>query len=1053
RPIGFLYFSSWERGQEHMGMYGRGEAMIWYEGSAGVEGLENDKAAQQLEIDAKTLMEAIEKCFGGNTETKKVQKTLLKQQFENFFGSSSEGLDQIHDRLQKLVSQLEIHRVSLEDKSLDDLFNSLKIYESEVKHSSSIETDSHNLAFVSSTSTDSTTNSVSAAVNVSVVGTKLSASTLPNVDSLSNDIIYSFFASQSSSPQLDNEDLKQIDVDDLEEMDLKCHMAINLGANGPTSRGFDMAKVECYNCHRNGHFTRECRSPKDSRRTAVAEPQRRNVPLKEEMEKEEEEIIKSINETPAQKATKRRRLREQAKEAGDLKKQLEGMKYDEILPIFQAKFDANMRFLFKSREEMEAEDQEIIKSINETPAHKAAKRRKPSEEAQEAEDLTKRLEIIIVIDNKPRYKIIRADDTHQLYISFTTLLKNFDREDLKTLWRIVRYRFSTSKPTNFLDVYLLLTLKTMFKEPDGQDAIWRNQKSVHGLVLVKRWKLLTSCGVHVITLSIVQLFLLVERRNPLLRFTLEQLLNVARLQVEEESEMSLELLRQLDTTYPRSLNTTYPTFYPIQRIRIASELRPYHFTYPERELTIEEMLYKFNEEEKHEHEEMRTFFYDFQTTNEILFKERNNSLIELRFRARLEEACTITMNERCSAVLLNKLSLKEKDPRSFTIPCDIGQIHINNALVDLGASISLMPYTMYEKLGLGEQKATRMSLERANRSIQYPREIIENVLIKVDKFVLLIDFIILDMPEDSRVPIILGRPFLATARGMIDVFNKKITLRVGDDEVIFNVDQSIKRTPIEDDECYGIDDLNDTINAEAKELLVNDEPDLFLSRGLEKLIDQSDLEECEPFKCNNNNDSYKSIRRITCINTPYSVVQKTTEPFKLEREHLYSASANEIEEKKPELKDLRNHLEYAYLILPYSNRTRRSRKDNIHLSLWDFFLPNNAFWVMQPSSYFSKMHDSHFDDMVKDFMEVFMDDFLVFGQRIEGKFKPIYYANKTLNNAQEHYTTTEKELLAVVFSFDKFRPYLVLSKTIIYTNHSALKYLSSKQDAKPRLIR
>nr|GEY59241.1 hypothetical protein [Tanacetum cinerariifolium] len=127
--------------------------------------------------------------------------------------------------------------------------------------------------------------------------------------------------------------------------------------------------------------------------------------------------------------------------------------------------------------------------------------------------------------------------------TFTTLLKNFHREDLETLWRIVRDRFSTSKPTNFLDDYLLLTLKTMFGELNEQDAIWRNQKSVHGLTLVKRWKLLTSCGVHVIILSTVQLFLLVERRYPLSRFTLEQLVNVARLQVEEESEKSLELLR------------------------------------------------------------------------------------------------------------------------------------------------------------------------------------------------------------------------------------------------------------------------------------------------------------------------------------------------------------------------------------------------------------------------------------------------------------------------------------------------------------------------------
>nr|GEZ49198.1 hypothetical protein [Tanacetum cinerariifolium] len=186
----------------------------------------------------------------------------------------------------------------------------------------------------------------------------------------------------------------------------------------------------------------------------------------------------------------------------------------------------------------------------------------------EADDLGKRLEIvqdedddvfveatplaqkvlvvdyqIIVIDNKPKYTIIRADDTHQFYISFTTLLKNFDREDLETLWKIVRDRFSISKPTKFSDEYLLLTLKTMFEEPDRQDAIWRNQKSVHGLALVKRWKLLTSCGVHVIILSTIQFFLLVERRYLLSRFTLEQLVNVARLQVEEESVMSLELLR------------------------------------------------------------------------------------------------------------------------------------------------------------------------------------------------------------------------------------------------------------------------------------------------------------------------------------------------------------------------------------------------------------------------------------------------------------------------------------------------------------------------------
>nr|GEV48255.1 retrovirus-related Pol polyprotein from transposon TNT 1-94 [Tanacetum cinerariifolium] len=182
----------------------------------------------------------------------------------------------------------------LKEQSLDDLFNSLKIYEAEVKHSSSTGTTTQNLAFVSSSNTDNTTDSVSTAASVSVVCAKMLVSSLPNVDSLSNAVIYSVFASQSSSPQLDNEDLKQIDVDDLEEIDLRWQMAIltmqakrflqktgiNLGANGPTSMGFDMSKVECYNCHRKGHFARECRSPKDSRRNGVVEPQRRTVPVK-----------------------------------------------------------------------------------------------------------------------------------------------------------------------------------------------------------------------------------------------------------------------------------------------------------------------------------------------------------------------------------------------------------------------------------------------------------------------------------------------------------------------------------------------------------------------------------------------------------------------------------------------------------------------------------------------------------------------------------------------------------------------------------------------------
>nr|GFB11636.1 ribonuclease H-like domain-containing protein [Tanacetum cinerariifolium] len=144
--------------------------------------------------DAKTLMEAIEKRFGGNTETKKVQKTLLKQQYENFSGSSTESLDQIHDRLQKLISQLEILGVSL---SQEDINMNIKIYEAEVKSSSSASNSTQNIAFVSSSNTGSTNEPVSAALSVFAVCAKMLVSSLPNIN-----------------------------ADDLEEMDLKWQMAM-----------------------------------------------------------------------------------------------------------------------------------------------------------------------------------------------------------------------------------------------------------------------------------------------------------------------------------------------------------------------------------------------------------------------------------------------------------------------------------------------------------------------------------------------------------------------------------------------------------------------------------------------------------------------------------------------------------------------------------------------------------------------------------------------------------------------------------------------------------
>nr|GEZ61192.1 hypothetical protein [Tanacetum cinerariifolium] len=217
-----------------------------------------------------------------------------------------------------------------------------------------------------------------------------------------------------------------------------------------------------------------------------------------------------------------------------------GMSYDDIHHIFEAKFNSNVAFLQKTREDIEEEESRALKRINETPAERVAKRQKIDEDVEE---LKRHLQIIIEMNNKPYYKIIRADDTYQLYVSFPSLLRNFDREELEALWSLVKERFFTSKPKNFFDDFLFVTLGAMFENPDIHAQIWKNQRSVHGLTKVKGWKLLESCGVQIITFITTQLILLVERKYPLTRFTLDQMLNAVRLEVEKESEVSLELLR------------------------------------------------------------------------------------------------------------------------------------------------------------------------------------------------------------------------------------------------------------------------------------------------------------------------------------------------------------------------------------------------------------------------------------------------------------------------------------------------------------------------------
>nr|GEU69733.1 hypothetical protein [Tanacetum cinerariifolium] len=215
-----------------------------------------------------------------------------------------------------------------------------------------------------------------------------------------------------------------------------------------------------------------------------------------------------------------------------------GMTYNEIRPVFEKHYNSIQAFLEKRKKEIE---EEWSKRKSKSFKQDTTKRQRIEEEAEELKihlqivvndddvftEATPLASKVLVVDyqihyenNKPYYKIIRADGTHKLFLSFITLLKNFDEKDLETLWTLVKERFESTEPKNFSDDFLLSTLKIMFEKPNVE----------------------------------ANLILLVEKKYPLIIFTLEQMLNNVRLEVEEESEMSLELLRN---RYALSLNIFY----------------------------------------------------------------------------------------------------------------------------------------------------------------------------------------------------------------------------------------------------------------------------------------------------------------------------------------------------------------------------------------------------------------------------------------------------------------------------------------------------------------
>ena len=176
-------------------------------------------------------------------------------------------------------------------------------------------------------------------------------------------------------------------------------------------------------------------------------------------------------------------------------------------------------------------------------------------------------------------------------------------------------------------------------------------------------------------------------------------------------------------------------------------------------------------------------------------------------KRRFAEEGVVNLTATCSAMIKKNLPEKMKDPGSFTIPCTIRGFEFQKALCDSGASINLMPLSVVRRLSLGELTPTTVTLQMADRTMAKPEGIIKDVLVKVGKFVFPVDFIILDIEEDSQVPLLLGRPFLATGAALIDMQKGVLTLRVGEEAADFNLLQSLKNLDIDREDYKFVDDV------------------------------------------------------------------------------------------------------------------------------------------------------------------------------------------------------------------------------------------------------
>ncbi|GJY11541.1 reverse transcriptase domain-containing protein [Tanacetum coccineum] len=264
----------------------------------------------------------------------------------------------------------------------------------------------------------------------------------------------------------------------------------------------------------------------------------------------------------------------------------------------------------------------------------------------------------------------------------------------------------------------------------------------------------------------------------------------------------------------------------------------------------------------------------------------------LRNKQKLEEIAITTVNAECSTIIMNKVPEKLEDPGKFLIPCALQDLKRTSALADSGASINLLPHSIYKQLELRALKPTRMTLELANRSITHPMGIAEDIVVRVDGFTFLADFVVVNFEPDPRVPIILGRPFLRTAKALID-FGSTTThsdnpspssslMKTSEnfekfaDELapLDSLPPVLPQTPLSNkDECFDpINDINEIKEFLSMEISKEYDEDFYDSKGDVLFLDNllCDKPTSNPFPQNeSNHETFSSSGFLIPLRSPF----------------------------------------------------------------------------------------------------------------------------------------------------------------------------------------